>query len=109
MLGIFLKVRGVLREQAKLAPMPSNAAERALTAKRANLPDPEDYDAKLEAMTVCLALELGMNPLHEVGCAIYIRHMYNQAVVDTFLGDEYVGAERNQPLKDRMTTSVKEV
>ena len=38
-----------------------------------------------------------------------MRHMYNQAVVDNFLGDEYVGAERNQPLKERMAASVKEV
>jgi len=62
--------------------------------KRANLPDPDDYEAKLEAMTVYQTLELGMNQLHEVGCALYTRHMYNQSVVDNFLGDEYVGAER---------------
>ena len=77
--------------------------------KRANLPDPEDYEDKLEAMSVCEALELGLNQLHEVGCALYIKYRYNQAVVDNFLGDEFVGAERKQPLKERMATSVKEV
>jgi hypothetical protein len=30
-------------------------------------------------------------------------------VVDNFLGDEFVGAERKQPLKERMSISVKEV
>ncbi len=83
-----------MRDQAEVSPLPSNAAERERGVKRANLPDPKDFDAKLEAMTVCQALELGMNQLHEVGCALYIRHVYNQAVVDKFLGDEYVGAER---------------
>ena len=35
--------------------------------------------------------------------------MYNHAVVDNFLGDEYVGAEQKQPLTERMMTSVKRV
>ena len=77
--------------------------------KRANLPDPEDYDAKQEAMTSCQAMELGMNRMHEVGCAVHIKLRYNQAVVDNFLGDEYVGTKRKQALKERMATSVKEV
>jgi hypothetical protein len=77
--------------------------------KRANLPDPEDYDAKLEAITVCQTLELGMNQLHEAICALYMKHTYNQAVVDNFFGDEYVWVERKQPLKERMANSVKEV
>jgi hypothetical protein len=60
-------------------------------------------------MLVCEALELGLNQLHAVGCALYIRHKYNQAVVDNFLGDEYIRAERKQPLKECMVASVKEV
>ena len=44
--------------------------------------------------------------MHEPGCAVYTRQMYNQAVLDNFMGDEYVGAERKQPLKERMATSV---
>ena len=109
MFDIFWKLRGVLREQVAAAPAASNSAERSLGAKRANLPDLEDYEDKQEAMSVCEALELGMNQLHEAGCAIYKKYRYNQVVVDNFLGDEFVGAERKQPLKKRMTTSVKEV
>ncbi len=60
-------------------------------------------------MFVCEALELGLNQLHEAGCALYIKYRYNQAVVDIFLGHEFVGVERKQPLKERMATSVKEV
>ncbi len=57
--------------------------------------DPEDYDDKLEAtMTACATLELGLNELHEATSALYIRHIYNPAVVETFLGDEFFGADR---------------
>ena len=48
-------------------------------------------------------------PTSRSGCALYMRHMYNQAIVDNFIGDEYVVAERKQPLMKRMATSVKEV
>ncbi len=77
--------------------------------KRANLPDPEDYDDKLEAMTVCATLELGLNELHEAASAMYIRHICNPSVVEIFLGDEFFGADRSAPMKKRMRTSVKEV
>ncbi len=72
------------RDQAAGAPVARNSAERSLGVKRANLPDPEDYEDKLEAMSVCEALELGLNQLHEAGCALYIKYRYNQAVVDFF-------------------------
>jgi hypothetical protein len=50
-----------------------------------------------------------MNQLHEAGCALYIRHTYNQVVVENFVGDEFVGAERKLPLKDTMLTYMKKV
>ncbi len=99
----------MLREQTEAAPVAANAAERALGVKRNNLPDPDDFEERLEAMIVREVLKLGLNQLHEAGCALCIKYRYNQAVVDNFLGDEFVGAERKQPLKERMATSVKEV
>ena len=51
----------MLIEQAKQSPVPSNVTQRALGVKRASLKDSEDYDAKLEAMSACQTLELGMN------------------------------------------------
>ena len=63
----------------------------------------------MEAMTVCETLELGLNELHEAACALYIRHQYNPAVVENFLGDEFFGAYRATQMKYRMRTSMKEV
>ncbi len=99
----------MVRDQATAAPDASNAHERALGVRRANLPDPDDYADRLKAMKNCQSLELGLNQLHEAACALYIRHTYNQSVVDNFVGDEYVRSERKLPLKERMATLVKEV
>ncbi len=42
----------MLRHQAVAAPDADNAAERALGVRWANLPDPEEFEDKLEAMMV---------------------------------------------------------
>jgi len=81
----------MVRDQAIAAPDASDVPKRALGVRRANLPDPDDYADKLEAMTVCQSLELGPIQLHETACALYIRHKYIQGVVDNFVGDEHVG------------------
>ncbi len=88
---------------------PSNALERRPGVRRACLPEPDKYDEALEAMSVCQAVELGLNQLNEAASALYIRHKYNKAVEENFTGDDFFGADRKLPLKDRTRTSVKEV
>jgi hypothetical protein len=78
-------------------------------ARRTCLPDPEDYDEKLEAMSVCKARKLGLSAIHEAACVVYIRHQYNPVVVDYLLGDEFFYADRAATSKDRIRTSVNEV
>jgi hypothetical protein len=93
--NIFWKPREQLRDEANLAPDGFNEAERKEGVKRANLLDLDDYTEKLSAMTSCEALELGLDEVHEADCALYIRHKYNQSVVDAFVWDEYFGADRS--------------
>ena len=69
-----------MRDEANFAPDGFSEAERTEEV-RTNLPDPDDYDEKLAAMTTCEALELGLNEVHEAACALYIRHKYNQSLV----------------------------
>jgi len=107
--NIFWKLREYLRDEANLAPDGFNEAERKEGVKRVNLPDPYNYNEKLAAMTTCEALELGLNEVHEAVCTLYIRHKYNQSVVDAFVGDEYFGANSFVVLKERMSTTVKTV
>ncbi len=91
----FLKLREQLRDEANLAPDGFNVANKQEGVKRANLPDPDDYNEKLAAMSTCEALGLGLNEVHEAACALYIRHKHNQSVVDAFVGDVYFGAYRS--------------
>ena len=98
-----------MRNQSNAAPTAMNEAERSKGFKRANLPDLEDYDEKLKALTVRGTLELGFNELHVATYAMYIKHHYNPAVVENFLGDEFLGTDRSAPMKQRMRTSTKEV
>ena len=106
---MLFKLRDLMRDQAEVAPTALNEAKRSKGVTRANLPDPEDYDDKLEAMTVCATLELGLNELHKAASALYIRHIYHPTVVENFLGDEFFGADRSAPMKVHMRTSIKEV
>ena len=64
--NMFWKLREILRDQAQLAPDANNVLERSEGWKRANLPDPNEYDDKLEAMLACETCELGLlNEMHE--------------------------------------------
>jgi hypothetical protein len=56
---------------------------------------------KMKALSVCGTLELGLNEVNEAVCALYIRHHYNPAVVENFLGDEFFGANRAATMKER--------
>jgi hypothetical protein len=61
LIEILWKLRGMVSDHVVVAPDVANVVERAYGVKRANLPDPEDYAIKLETMTICQALEMGMN------------------------------------------------
>jgi hypothetical protein len=107
---MFWKLRASIKEQALLLPLaPENALERRSEVRRACLPEPDKYDEELEAMTDCQAVELGLNQLNEAASVFYIRHKYNKVVEENFVGDDFFGADRKLPLKDRMRASVKEL
>ena len=52
------------------------------------MPDPDDYEEELAAISAFEALKLGLNEIHEASCAMYMRHKHNQAAVNAFVGDE---------------------
>ena len=52
----------MVKNQAIAALDASNVPERALGVKRANLPDPDGYVDKLEAMTVLPIVGVGSEP-----------------------------------------------
>ena len=54
-------------------------------------------------------LEILLNHVHEASHALYIRHIYSQQVADAFVGDDLFGADRSQPVEDRVDSAVKRV
>ena len=47
--------------------------------------------------------------VHEAAHSVYIKHVYNETVPDTFLGDELFGADRTIPIEDKVDGAVKRV
>ncbi len=57
--------------------------------------------------TVGQLLEMGLNYVHEASHAVYLKHVYNNTVAETFLGDELFGADRTVHVEDRVDKAVK--
>ena len=94
-MDIFWKLRKAVMEQAEAAPDEFNKAERA-HVRRSNLLDPLEFSDKLKGMTICHALELGINLMNVAGAALYVHHKYNAAVADNFAGDEFFAYRATQ-------------
>ena len=54
-------------------------------------------------------LDMSLNYVHEATHAVYLKHMYNNTVTATFLGDELFGADRTVPIEERVDKAVKRV
>ena len=52
---------------------------------------------------------MGLNYVHEATHSVYIKHVYNGTVADTFLGDEVFGEDRTIPIEYRVDDVVKRV
>ena len=63
--NIFWKLREQLRDEANLAPDGSNEAKRKEGVKRANLPDPDDYNEKIEAISTERGPRSRLCPVHK--------------------------------------------
>ncbi len=46
----------------------------------------KEIEAKWETFTVKELLEMGLNCVHEAAHSLYVKHVYNGAVAETFLG-----------------------
>ena len=52
---------------------------------------------------------MGLNCVHEAAHSLYVKHVYNGAVAETFLGDIVFGADRTIPVEDRLDSAIKRV
>ena len=50
---------------------------------------------------------MGLNCVHEAAHSLYVKHVYNGAVAETFLGDALFGADSTIPVEERVDNAVK--
>jgi len=47
--------------------------------------------------------------VHEAAHSLYVKHVYNGEVAETFLGDALFGADKTIPVEERVDSAVKHV
>jgi hypothetical protein len=100
--GMFWQIMDIVHEQ------PSNGSgEPTPNVMLARLVPLKDMEAKWETYTVKELLEMGLNCVHEAAHSLYVKHVYNGAVAETFLGDDLFGAYRTIPMEERVDSAVK--
>ncbi len=52
---------------------------------------------------------MSLNYVHEAAHAVYLKHVYNNTVAETFLGDELFGADKTIPIEERVDKAIKRV
>jgi hypothetical protein len=68
----------------------------------------DTLEEKKENDSVLELLSMGLNRVHEAA-HVYMKHVYNGTVAETFLGYELFGADRTIPVEDRVDIAVKRV
>ncbi len=51
-------------------------------------------ETKWDTYTIKELLEMGLNCVHEAAHSLYVKHVYNGAIAETFWGDALFGADR---------------
>jgi hypothetical protein len=78
-------------------------------AQLARLVPPSVLEANFSTYSVGQILEMSLNYVHEAAHAVYLKHVYNNAVAETFLGDELFGADTTNHIEERVDQAVKRV
>ena len=52
---------------------------------------------------------MGLNYVHEAANSLYIKHVYNGAMANTYLGDELFGADRTIRVEEKIANADKRV
>ncbi len=87
----------------------NGSGEPTLDVMMARLVPFKEMEEKLETVTVKELLKMGLTCVHESAHSLYIKHVYNGAVAETFLGDALFGADRTIPVEERVDNAVKRV
>jgi len=87
----------------------NGSREPTLDVMLARLVPFKEMKGKWEKFIVKELLEMGLNCVHEAAHPMYIKHVYNGAVAETFLGDALLEAARTILVEERVDIVVKRV
>jgi len=87
----------------------NGSGEPTLDDLLARLVPLKEMEAKWETFTIKELLEMGLNCVHEAAHSLYVKHVYNGTVAETFLGDALFGADRTILVEERVDNVVKRV
>jgi hypothetical protein len=102
--GILLQIMDIGHEQSI-----NGSGEPTLNVLLARLVPLKEMEAKWETFTVKELLEMGLNCMHEAAHSLYVKHVYNGAIAETFLGDALFGANITIQVEERVDNAVKRV
>jgi hypothetical protein len=103
--GIFWQIMDIVHEQSS-----NGSGEPTPEVLLARLVPLKEMETKGETFTVKELLEMGLNCVHEAAhSSLYVKHVYNGAVAETFWGDDLFGADMTIPVEERMDNAVKRV
>ncbi len=63
----------------------------------------------LHNYTILDLMQMGLKCVNESTHSVYLKHVYNETVADTFLGDDLFGADRTIPIEDKVDNAIKRV
>jgi hypothetical protein len=102
--GFFGQIMDIVHEQTS-----NGSGEPTPDVMLARIVPLKDIETKWDMYTVTELLEMGLNCVHEAAHSLYVKHVYNGAVAETFLGDALFGADRTIPREERVDSAVKRV
>jgi hypothetical protein len=102
--GIFEQIMENLHEQSS-----NGSGEPMYDILLARLVSFKEMQVKWETFSVNQLLEMGINCVHEAAHSLYINHLYNVTVAETFLGDDLFEVGRTISVEERVDIDVKRV
>jgi hypothetical protein len=102
--GIFWQVMEIVHETTS-----KGSGEPLPDVLMAKLVPFKEMEAKWDTYSLKELLDMGLNTTHEAAHSLYVKHVYNGAVAETFLGDALFGADRTIPVEERVDSAVKRV
>jgi hypothetical protein len=102
-------ISGILWQMMDIVHGATGSGDPTPDVMLASLVPYKEMEEKWESYNMKELLDMGLNCVHEQAHSLYVKHVYNGAVAETFVGDALFGADRTIPVEERVDSAVKRV